>query len=98
MNPCKHNRPFAFWYTIRDVSWPRTPLCLNDKGYLDLCKDDLELARKCRGGQLEEVQNWRQRSRSPSVPVRLFMHRSINTRTIALSHRRLLPALALLSL
>jgi len=50
MNPCKHNRPFAFWYTILDVSWPRTPLCLNDKGYLDLCKDDLELARKYRGG------------------------------------------------
>jgi hypothetical protein len=98
MNPCKHNRPFAFWYTIRDVSWPRTPLCLNDKGYLDLCKDDLELARKCRGGQLEEVQNWRQRSRSPSVPLRLFMHLSSIIRTSVLSPRNLLLTLALVSL
>ena len=37
-------------------------------------------------------------ARCPSVPVRLFMHLSSIIRTSVLLHRRLLPALASLSL
>ena len=34
-NSRKHNRPLIFWYTVRNVFWARSSLCLNNKGLLD---------------------------------------------------------------
>jgi len=101
-HPLHHHRPVFNGKSVLGVFWPWSPFANHRRRAGVMCFVasehvlDLEIQLARRGK--EEGKNWRQRSRNPSVPVRLFIHLSSITSKLVLSHRRLLPASALESL
>src|SRR5579859_2796762 len=89
-----YRRPVFSGYTIVRLFWPWSPFANHRRragamGFI-ACEQLLDLEIQYAGRSKEEVENWRQRTRHPSVPLRLFMYFSRISRTNVL-HPRLLP-------
>jgi hypothetical protein len=88
------HRPVFSGNTVLRMFWPWSPFANNWRRAGVMCivvsEQVLHLEIKIPRRSKEEVENWRQRSRNPSVPVLLFMHLSSKNRTYVLSHHLLL--------